>query len=224
MLSLALETSTSHGSLALFEGDRLLGERGFQALRGHNSKIYGPLGELLECLEGRRLDRVVVGTGPGSYTGVRIAISIADALALSHGAGMIGKCSFVAAGGVEDQDRYWVVGDARRKSWYRGEIDGGNLVREVTVETRDAWETAVERALGEGTKVVTFDEEPPFPGVVFDRPTAVRLGKVTLGSSPGEAPVEPLYLAAPYITKAKTKTRHAAPTGAETRSSHRGLR
>ena len=78
MLTLALETSTSQGSLALFDGEALLESYHFQALRGHNSKIYRPLESMLDVLGDRRLDRLVVGTGPGSYTGVRIAIAIAD--------------------------------------------------------------------------------------------------------------------------------------------------
>ena len=83
-LTLVLETSTPKGSLALFDGRQLLKRRGFDALRGHNSKIYGPLGELLNATEGRSLDRLVVGTGPGSYTGVRIAIAIANPIESAH--------------------------------------------------------------------------------------------------------------------------------------------
>ncbi|MGY8686639.1 MAG: tRNA (adenosine(37)-N6)-threonylcarbamoyltransferase complex dimerization subunit type 1 TsaB, partial [Verrucomicrobiales bacterium] len=150
MLTLALETSTPQGSLALFEGDSLVEERTFQAVRGHNSKIFASLRDLLELLEGKNLTRVVVGTGPGSYAGVRISISIADALALSHDAALIGCSSLIAAEGVSETERCWLVGDARRHTWYRAEIQDGKLSGPIIVEDREAWERAVCQALEEG--------------------------------------------------------------------------
>ena len=203
MLTLVLETSTPHGSVALFEGPTLLESRAFQARRGHNSKIFRPLGDLLESLGDRSLARLVVGTGPGSYTGVRIAIAIADALALSHGAELTGYCSLTAGQKAGGQDRYWMVGDARRKSWFRAEVCRGQLAGPIVTEPRASWEEEVRRALGQGMAVHTFGEEAPLSGVRLDVPSAERLGVVAQNVGPGPGPVEPCYLAAPYITKAK---------------------
>lgn len=203
MLTLALETSTPHGSLALFDGETLLGSQTFEALRGHNSKIYEPLEAMLEKLEGRRLQRLVVGTGPGSYTGVRVAIAIADALALSHEAVMIGCSSMLAAALGVSHEHYWIVGDARRETWYRGEVRDGGLVGLILTEGREVWEKCVRGALAEGIPVATFDSESPLEGVDLCRPTAERLGKVSLALAPSQGPVEPAYLAAPFITQPK---------------------
>ena len=190
MLTLALETSTPEGSLALFDGETLLETHHFQALRGHNNKIYAPIEAMLDRIEDRRLDRLVVGTGPGSYTGVRIAIAIADALALSHGAVLIGCSSMVAATLGETEEHFWMVGDARRDTWYRGEVRSG---------------ATVEGALNANVPVRTFDLKSPFPGVEIDVPTAERLGSVSQAMSPTPGPVEPTYLAPPYITMPKKR-------------------
>ena len=203
MLTLALETSTPQGSLALFDGESLLDIQHFQALRGHNSKIYSHLKLVLDKLGDRRLERLVVGTGPGSYTGVRIAISIADALALSHDAALIGCSSMVAAKVGEAEDHYWIVGDARRNSWYRAEVRSGELVGGVVTEPRERWEEAVKGALLASVPVRTFDLKSPLEGVEIDVPTAERLGRVSKLMSPTAGPVEPAYLAPPYITTPK---------------------
>ena len=205
MLTLALETSTPEGSLALFDGETLLETHHFQALRGHNNKIYAPIKAMLDRIEDRRLDRLVVGTGPGSYTGVRIAIAIADALALSHGAVLIGCSSMVAATLGETEEHFWMVGDARRDTWYRGEVRSGAMVGEVITESRELWEAAVEGALNANVPVRTFDLKSPFPGVEIDVPTAERLGSVSQAMSPTPGPVEPTYLAPPYITMPKKR-------------------
>lgn len=206
MRTLVLETSTAEGSLALLEGGEVVETCAFRAERGHNSKIYGPLERLLThapLAEGKGLQRVVVGTGPGSYTGVRIAIAMAQALALSYGAELVGVSSFIGAEAANEQMPYWVVGDARRQSWYRAEVAEGQLVRPVVVETRAEWELAVSSALAQGMPVYTFDERLPLEGVRRDRPVAVQLGQRSKREKSAEGPVEPYYLAAPYITQPK---------------------
>ena len=203
MLTLALETSTPSGSLALYDGETLVETHAFEAHRGHNSKIFAPLQSMLADLSGHHLARLVVGTGPGSYTGVRIAIAIADALALSHHAKLVGCSSMLAATIGATASHYWIVGDARRDTWYRAEIRDGALVGAITAEGRSLWEAAVEGALAAGIPVRTFDAKPPLDGVLLDSPTAKQLGRVSFHQNEQEGPVEPIYLAAPYITEAK---------------------
>lgn len=209
MLTLVLETSTPRGSLALFDGESLLETRDFQAVRGHSSTIYPPLKELLASLGRRRLQRLAVGTGPGSYTGVRVAIAIADALALSYEAELTGRSSLVAGQAAKGRERYWMVGDARRQSWYRAEVREGHLAGPIVTENRSTWEKAVQRALDEGMAVYTFDSESPIPGVTLDVPTAQRLGELIHGTLCPPGPLEPIYLAPPYITQPRNRERTA---------------
>ena len=48
MRILAIETSTARGSVALWEGGKVAEERVFKAPRGHNTAVFGALGEILE--------------------------------------------------------------------------------------------------------------------------------------------------------------------------------
>jgi tRNA threonylcarbamoyladenosine biosynthesis protein TsaB len=95
---LAFDTSTAACTAALFDGagtcvarrDELIG-------RGHSERLVPMIGELLD---GRRADRIIVGVGPGSFTGIRVGIAAAHGLAIGWNAALSGMSSLalLAAG------------------------------------------------------------------------------------------------------------------------------
>ena len=87
MITLAIETSTTQGSVALMRDGECLLERAFASERSHNSQIFAPLQEALELATP---DLIAVGTGPGSYTGARIGIAAGIGISLTHSASLIG--------------------------------------------------------------------------------------------------------------------------------------
>lgn len=84
-LLLALETSSTVCSVALYKGAQLLGVAELQIEKSHSSHITIMISQLLEnCgMELRQLSAVVVSGGPGSYTGLRIGSSTAKGLCYS---------------------------------------------------------------------------------------------------------------------------------------------
>jgi tRNA threonylcarbamoyladenosine biosynthesis protein TsaB len=82
-LLLALDTSTSTASVALFDGQRVLSETTWLAGREHSTRLLVEVDAAFERI-GRtptELTGLVVAHGPGSFTGVRVALSVAKGIA-----------------------------------------------------------------------------------------------------------------------------------------------
>jgi len=95
---LAIDTSTAACSAALFGDDgECLAKHDELIGRGHAERLV-PIIEAL--LEGRRADRILVGVGPGSFTGIRVGIAAAHGLAIGWNAELSGMSSLalLAAG------------------------------------------------------------------------------------------------------------------------------
>ncbi|TXK36907.1 tRNA (adenosine(37)-N6)-threonylcarbamoyltransferase complex dimerization subunit type 1 TsaB [Pontibacter qinzhouensis] len=84
-LLLALETSSTVCSVALFKGEQLLGSSELQIEKSHSSHITVMISQLLDNCQVTlgQLSAVAVSGGPGSYTGLRIGSSAAKGLCYS---------------------------------------------------------------------------------------------------------------------------------------------
>ncbi|HEX4267801.1 MAG TPA: tRNA (adenosine(37)-N6)-threonylcarbamoyltransferase complex dimerization subunit type 1 TsaB [Steroidobacteraceae bacterium] len=129
---LALDTATECCSAALLIEDRLL-TREAELARGHAERILTMIDELLgEAGIGLREVRTIAfGRGPGSFTGLRLAASVAQGLAFGAGLGVVAISDLRAlAQRVFDEDsgvtRALVCNDARMKEVYWGCFERGS--------------------------------------------------------------------------------------------------
>lgn len=92
MLLLGLDTSTSCGSIALVDGSRLLGEWNLNVRRTHAGRLLPGIQYLLRetGIELGEIEGFAVTVGPGSFTGLRIALTTAKTLALVTGKPLAG--------------------------------------------------------------------------------------------------------------------------------------
>lgn len=120
-LRLALETSSRLGGVAVGRGDVLLAESLLSVRATHSETVLPEVDRLLErCgLRPGDFDEVVVGAGPGSFTGVRIAAALAKGLCAATGARLRAFTSLAAvAAGSGQVGRVCVLVDARRDELY----------------------------------------------------------------------------------------------------------
>lgn len=99
---LAFDTSSAACTAALFGGDgACLASRDELIGRGHAERLVPMLAELLD---GRKPERIMVGVGPGSFTGIRVAIAAAHGLSIGWGAELRGMSSLalLAAGAAAE--------------------------------------------------------------------------------------------------------------------------
>jgi tRNA threonylcarbamoyl adenosine modification protein YeaZ len=95
---LAIDTSTVACTAALFDASgSCLASRDEVIGRGHSERLVPMLDELLD---GRRAARILVGVGPGSFTGIRVGIAAAHGLAIAWACELSGMSSLalLAAG------------------------------------------------------------------------------------------------------------------------------
>lgn len=119
---LAFDTSGPGLSLALHaRGDFLRVDRGPAGSR-HAESLTPEIHKLLRRarLRPAELDLVAVGIGPGSFTGLRVGVTTAKALALALGIRLVGVCGFEAIARSTDPEQgpVCVVSDARRERWH----------------------------------------------------------------------------------------------------------
>jgi len=197
---LALDLSTPRGVIAVTCGAAVLFEAAFVSERSHNARLFAPLAEALAVI-GERRARMVVGTGPGSYTGVRIAIAAAQGVAVSRGWTVAGLPTLACAPGCR------VLGDARRGFFYIAAVSAASEVGSLELVDERTWQAAVSA----GGDWVTFDARAPLglDRVRLAQPDAVALARIAEGFNDTEMerraarPLEPLYLQDAFITTAR---------------------
>ncbi|GLW45063.1 tRNA (adenosine(37)-N6)-threonylcarbamoyltransferase complex dimerization subunit type 1 TsaB [Streptomyces sp. NBRC 14336] len=122
MLLLALDTATPAVTVALHDGSEVLASSSQVDARRHGELLLPAVDRLL-AEAGLKLDAVtavVVGTGPGPYTGLRVGLMTADTFGLALGVPVHGVCTLDALAYAADIDQgpFVVATDARRKEVY----------------------------------------------------------------------------------------------------------
>jgi len=132
VLLLAIDTATSAITVALHDGDGVLAESSTVDARRHAEYLAPGIVQVLATagLTAAEVSAVVVGTGPGPFTGLRIGLVTARTFAFARGIPVLGVCSLDALahqGWLEDAaglgQSCVVATDARRKEVYWARYD-----------------------------------------------------------------------------------------------------
>ena len=128
-LTLAIDTSTSRTIVGIIDGDEVIFEKFHDGATDHGGALSQLVAEALKV--SRPPKQVVVGMGPGPFTGLRVGISFAHTFGLARNIPVIGVCSLDAI--AIDKNEYTVAIDARRKEIYWARYKDGVRVEGPSV-------------------------------------------------------------------------------------------
>lgn len=211
---LAFDTALEACSAAVLrtDGGRRLARAHERLGRGHGERLMGMIGTVLAeaGIDYRRLDRIAVTVGPGTFTGTRIGVATARGLALVLGVAVVGATTLQVMAHQARQERTGcrdqalaVAIDARRGQLYiqcfgaDGAPLAGPAVSDITAAAH-ALPVGVAVAVGSGAAALAETARRlgrRLDAVLPDlQPDAAALAELALSLSPATAPVAPLYL------------------------------
>jgi tRNA threonylcarbamoyl adenosine modification protein YeaZ len=104
MTILVIETATAACSVALLDGDHVLAARHELVGRGHAERLVPMISEVLGEAGQDRADLIQVDCGPGSFTGIRVGLAAARALALAWGVPVAGFSALALIAATAEED------------------------------------------------------------------------------------------------------------------------
>jgi tRNA threonylcarbamoyladenosine biosynthesis protein TsaB len=213
MKILALEFSSTQRSVAVAEGDAnaKLIVRGVAHESGtKETKAFSLIEAALASAHWSRtdIDCIVVGLGPGSYTGIRVAISIAQGWELARELKLLGISTVEALAHQAKSQRMTgsinIAIDAHRNEFYLATASAEAPVSELRNSLRLVSAAEIDRLISSGAKVIGPDLQQCFPTALHLWPEASALAQLAADRADfvmGEQ-LEPIYLRAPTFVKA----------------------
>lgn len=199
MLTLALDTATPRSSCALLKDGELLGERETKAA----SVLAAADALLVEAgLVAGELDRIVCGTGPGSFTGIRIGLAVARGLALALDLPLAGVSTLAAL--KEGAPGSLPVIDGSRKEVFTLLGDEPVVMKPEDLKPAPGTLCVGDGAVRYRTVLVAAGAEVPPDASELHLVRACFHGRLATDFGPAEL-VEPLYLRVPDAEKAAAK-------------------
>ncbi len=214
MRILAIDTSCGAASVAVVESGRVdpLAVISRAMTRGHAEALAPMVDEAARSIEGglASLDRIAVTTGPGSFTGIRVGLSLARAMGLALGIPVVGVSTLVAfAAHLLSSPRQGVIAaaiDARHGSAYFQLFEPSG--RPLGPPRCDSLRECV-RGIGEGPALLVGDAAcllaaeahraglPYDLELAIDAPDIVAVARIGNALDPAANPARPLYVKPP---------------------------
>lgn len=208
MKTLALEFSSGRRSVAVLVGGVVRGEA--QEAGGRHTRAFALMDVALRAakIEREEVELIAVGLGPGSYTGIRSAIAIAQGWQAACGVKLAGVNSVEAmasqAHAAGRRGLLHIFIDAQRGEFYFGAYElveqGPRLIEPLRIVTPDEV-----KLLKQSSATIVWPElREAFPDATLLEPDAAMVGKLALrrGEFVDGATLEPVYLRPVQFVKA----------------------
>ena len=166
-ITLAIDTSTARTSVAVVDQGALLWHGFRDGATAHGHSLPAMVEQALVIAP--KFEQVVVGMGPGPYTGLRVGIAFARTFAAARMIPVIGICSLDAiAALVHERDDFIIATDARRKEVYWAKYRSGARIEGPHVDLPSVVAGFGMPIFGEGAVkyAIAFSVDNQFPDLV----------------------------------------------------------
>lgn len=201
---LTIETSQNKASLCVCRDGEIVYSTSWETERNHDAFLFPALEQALSLPDTPAPDLILVGAGPGSYGGIRVALAAAVGISVVKESRIAAICSWC---GLSDSNTA-IISDAKRGGWTIRRPDG--TIEVLTIEQ-------LKQELDNGLTIATVEAEETLQKHQLTAklyqllPTAESITQAWLNLSPEEQetilnqPAEPIYVRPPHITAAKRK-------------------
>ncbi len=137
MISVCMDSAYKQLVLGLYKDQELLAGISLEAFKKQSETIFVELNRLLKetGLDYKDMDRVIITKGPGSYTGIRIAMTIAKVLCSQMHKELYTISTMQLYAGIEKQAN--VILDARSQRAYVAHVEDGQIQGNIQILTLD---------------------------------------------------------------------------------------
>jgi tRNA threonylcarbamoyladenosine biosynthesis protein TsaB len=194
MKILAVEFSSERRSVAVVENDRVLGEA-FE-IGGRTAIAIVDKALITAKIDREQIDCIAIGIGPGSYTGIRGAISLVQGWQLAREIKTIGISSIECIAAQAQRDKIFgqvtVIVDAQRQEFYVADYE----ITQSTVSSIKPLRITVPSEINPHATLIGPDKTKLFPQATQIFPEASMLGQLACRRTdfiPAEQ-LEPIYL------------------------------
>jgi len=196
MLDLAFETSSSTGSIALGNDKVVVQSIEFKGPQRHSASLFPALSRL--GIPRLKLRRIIVGIGPGSFSGIRVALAAAQGIAMVQGVPVVGISSaYSVALQMKEVERLGVFADAKRREAFCTAFRKGELEKATYLIPM----AEIEEHMKQFTLAVSAEPLASIPKRVFPRARDLLALPDSLSGWVTEQPIEPIYLREPVAAK-----------------------
>lgn len=230
---LAIDTSTHWASIGLFSGSTMLSCQEWEIGQQHSSQIFNGISQTLAAAQASQSDvsAIAVATGPGSFNGLRVAVTVAKTLAYVWNVPLVGIATLDGYAQLQvqytDATHFIAVSEAGREelylSWY--DLKDGIAVRAghvtiativslpavavptiITGDVSEAHQGQLQSQLGSLAHLAM----PMIPSERVRGLGALAIHQLAAGAVSEVMSLQPLYVRQPNIT---SSLRHSLPGG-----------
>ena len=168
MLTLCIDTAYKYLTCALIKDDELLAYKSYECFKKQSEEVFMCMKEVFEKanIDRKAIDSICISEGPGSYTGVRIAMSIAKVI------GEVLPCDLYTISTLRlyaaNKKNAMVVLNARADRAYVGVYDLDKIILEDTIQKVCDIDYSNYEIIGDGSLLGLADNAPDIPKAFLD--------------------------------------------------------